>query len=139
MLSWPVTTVLVTRVVGALSRRFSSTHLEAAGLAAMACGLVLFALPGAHAAVLVLGGAISGAGIGIFQVLNIYAVVSATNRNESGKAMGISATVRAGSYGLGAAFVAGAFAAFGVGTSGLWISIAMCLLGAGIALVRSRS
>jgi DHA2 family multidrug resistance protein-like MFS transporter len=139
MLSWPVTTVLITRVVGALGRRFSPVVLEAASLAAMACGLVLFTLPGGNAVVIVLAGAISGAGIGVFQVLNVYAVVSATKRNESGKAMGISATSRAACYGIGAALVAGAFAAFGVGASGLWISFTACLLGAVIALVRSWS
>jgi hypothetical protein len=74
--------------------------------------------------------------MGVFQILNMYAIVSATARHETGKATGIISTVRTSAYSLGAALVAGSFAAFGVGTSGVWIAVSACVLAALICAAR---
>jgi MFS transporter, DHA2 family, multidrug resistance protein len=136
--AWPLATVLVTRVIGPLTDRYSPALLGAAGLVIASIGFVLFALVPANTFVLVLAATICGIGLGVFQTPNNYAIIGATPPHETGRATGIITTVRTFSNTAGAALVAIAFGINGISTAGLWISACACALGACVSVSRVR-
>ena len=133
--AWPIATILVTRVIGHLTDRYSPAILGSAGLAIASSGFVLFALlPNTFG--LVLAATVCGIGMGLFQTPNNYAIIGATPPHETGRATGIITTVRTCANTSGAALVAIAFGIGGVSTAGLWISAVACALGAAISVSR---
>ncbi len=134
--AWPFATVIVTRIIGPLTERYSPSLLGAGGLAIAATGFVLFALAPSSTLVLVLAAMICGTGMGIFQTPNNYAIIGATPPHETGRATGIITTVRTFANTAGAALVAIAFGLGGVSTAGLWLSACACALGACVSVSR---
>jgi MFS transporter, DHA2 family, multidrug resistance protein len=134
--AWPLATVIVTRIIGPLTDRYSPSLLGSGGLAIATAGFVLFALAPANTFALVAAATLCGTGMGLFQTPNNYAIIGATPPHETGRATGIITTVRTCANTFGAALVAIAFGFGGVSTAGLWISAVACALGAAISVSR---
>lgn len=138
MVSWPIATMAVTRVMGSLTHRYPPGVLATLGLITTAGGLALFATVPPYAPALVAAGAICGLGFGAFQTPNNYAIIGATPPSETGRATGIITVVRTCASTAGAALVAILFGTFGISAAGLWIAAAACVCGAGISVSRLR-
>lgn len=136
MAAWPLATVVMTRFIGSLTDRYSPALLGTLGLVTAAAGFVLFALVHADAPALVAAAAICGAGMGLFQTPNNYAIIRATPPHETGRATGIIATIRTCANTAGAAVVAIAFGIGGVSAAGLWISAGACAVAAAVSIGR---
>ena len=138
MVSWPVATMAVTRVIGPLTDRHAPGLFAMLGLLTTAIGLALFATVPSHPLPLIAAGALCGLGFGTFQTPNNYAIIGATPPGETGRATGIITMVRTCASTVGVALVAIVFSAFGVSVAGLWIAAGVCVCGAVVSVTRLR-
>jgi DHA2 family multidrug resistance protein-like MFS transporter len=136
MAAWPLATIVVTRVVGPLTDRFSPALIGTPALIVSAAGFAMFALVPPNPLALAAAAAICGTGMGLFQTPNNYAIIGATPPHETGRATGIITTIRTCANTAGAAVVAIAFGIAGVSAAGLWIAAVACTLAAIISVSR---
>ena len=134
--AWPLATIVVTRVVGPLTDRFSPALIGTPALIVSAAGFAMFALVPPNPLALAAAAAICGTGMGLFQTPNNYAIIGATPPHETGRATGIITTIRTCANTAGAAVVAIAFGIAGVSAAGLWIAAVACTLAAIISVSR---
>ncbi len=105
---WPLMVALISPAAGRLSDRYSPARLGAAGLAAMAAGLLLLAALPAHPSDvdIVWRTSLCGLGFGFFNAPNNRAMIASAPPHRSGGASGMVATARLLGQTLGAALVA---------------------------------
>lgn len=139
--SWPLGTLVASRIVGPLTGRIPAAVLGTAGVLVMGAGLALIALlPQAFWLIATLSG-IAGFGFGFFQTPNNHTLISATPPDRTGRATGIIASVRVAGMTVGAASVAIVFGLAGtaLGTAvalSLWLAAALCTAAAAFSAAR---
>ncbi|WP_150695083.1 MFS transporter [Pandoraea terrae] len=108
MTAWPLTIVVVAPLSGRLVEHYKPGLLGAIGLAAFAAGLTALAMLPAQPASfdIIWRMALCGAGFGLFQSPNNYAMLSSAPRHRSGGASGMLGTARLTGQTTGAALVA---------------------------------
>jgi len=106
MTPWPVALGLAASVSGRLSDKIPSAILGAAGLAAMALGLIFLAfLPGDATVIRIAAPmALCGLGFGFFQAPNNRTLLSSAPKSRAGAAGGMLAIARLLGFTLGATF-----------------------------------
>lgn len=137
---WPVTLVVMALVAAPLCDRVSPGVLGAAGLLAVAVGLVLLSMLPDGASAFDIGWrlVVCGAGFGLFQSPNMVAIMSAAPRERSGSAGGILAASRLLGQSIGAAAVAFCLSSWPDHGSqaALWLGAVVALLGSAVSLSR---
>lgn len=105
---WPAAVIVTALVTGRLIGRFSAGVLGTAGLLIFAAGLALLATMsiGASPARIVVGMVLCGAGFGLFQSPNNWALISSAPSTRSGAASGMLGSARLLGQSIGAASVA---------------------------------
>lgn len=112
---WPIATMIVAPVAGALIGRVQAGLLGSLGMVMMACGLFALALlPLAPSSIdIIWPMALCGAGFSLFQTPNNHTMISAAPPQRSGGASGMLGTARLLGQSIGAALVALMFTRFG--------------------------
>jgi DHA2 family multidrug resistance protein-like MFS transporter len=138
---WPVALAILAPVAGWLSDRVSAVLLCAAGLAAMAGGLIALALlaPGASDLDIVWRMALCGVGFGLFQSPNNRMMLTSAPRERAGAAGGMLGTARLTGQTLGAVLTAVLFDRFHVlgETLALDVAAAFALAATAVSLLRT--
>ncbi len=144
MAPWPAAVIVTALGAGRLVDRFSAGLLGAAGLLAFAAGLTLLATlnVGATSTEIVWRMALCGAGFGLFQSPNNWALISSAPPLRSGAASGMLGSARLLGQSIGGASVAVALGTFGL-ESGPSVSIfagaCIAVLAAGVSALRASS
>jgi DHA2 family multidrug resistance protein-like MFS transporter len=114
MTSWPIATAIVAPFAGRAADKYGAGIIATIGLIIYSVGLAAYALISNHAnvPVIVVIGAICGAGFGTFQSPNNRELMGSGPVEKSGSAAALLATIRVGSQTFGASVVAIVFAAF---------------------------
>lgn len=140
MTAWPLALGLAAPLAGRLADRYPAGLLGAAGLAAVAGGLVLLALapPGLGPGGFTWRMMLCGLGFAFFQAPNNRTILASAPRARSGAAGGMLSAARLLGQTLGAAGVAILFRLAGAGGSNVALSMAALLAVAGALVSAAR-
>jgi DHA2 family multidrug resistance protein-like MFS transporter len=114
MTSWPIATAIVAPAAGHFSDRYAVGMIATLGLTIFTASLLLFAWAILHPSIilLVVCGAVAGAGWGIFQTPNNRELMGSGPPEKGGSVAAIFASLRVGGQTFGAALAAIMFASF---------------------------
>jgi DHA2 family multidrug resistance protein-like MFS transporter len=136
---WPAALLLITPVAGRLADRHAAAGLGAFGMVTMGIGLAICAASGGNVPWLLgTGLALSGCGVGIFQLPNNRLIVGSAPLNRRGMVGGLMATTRVTGHSVGAAGAAFLLHFPARPLLPLAVASVLALLAAGLSAARFR-